>query len=193
MTNVQNYLDQDKNCQDAVTRAKQQIDTESLRTKINSLAGKFPQTCADRPGEYLSQLQGIINGCQQMKNSWESAQRVCGTLSLVLDNNQCHFETLTAYYTEFDAFCAAQEAACAALEDPGEQTTCMTLAEQETSHQDFPKEEGVPTWNADQLDGDYGAVKGTLLRNLRRGCRKCAQIQQSEKGTCRSLPVCNET
>ena len=162
ISGVQDYLDQDKNCQQALTHAGQQMNTSALADRINHLAEKFPQTCGARPGEYMSQLQSIINGCQQMKSAYESAQRVCGTLSLVLDNGQCRFEQLAAYYTVFDAYCQAKLAECDGLEGD-EAQDCINAVNGLSSTNDYSEcEEGCPTYNSSELDGDDGQIKGRL-------------------------------
>ena len=162
MTNVQNYLDQDKNCEDAVERAGQQMPTsQTMYDQINQLSGAFPATCGARPGNYLNLLQAVENSCRQMKSAWEAAQRTCGTLSLVLNNNQCRFENLHAHYTAFDEYCKSLEDACAALEDPEEQALCVQLAHDQSSHEDFPDGVGG-SYNAERLEGDDGEVLGQL-------------------------------
>lgn len=155
MDNVQKYLDQDKNCQAAIQQGSEQTPTSAVVEQITGLASSFPATCGDRAGStYPSSLQGISNNCKQMQKAYENVQKQCGTLSIALNDTQCHSDKLTLYYTEFDAFCKEKEEACAALEDADAQAECLAQAAQETSAQNY----GEFGFNSNDLEGDVNTT-----------------------------------
>lgn len=152
MDSVQQYLDQDKNCQAAMNQTSQMTNPDGLGEQISHLtASSFPATCSDVGGNndtYMGTLQGIENSCSQMHSAYEQIQKQCATLDIALNGNQCHSDKLTSYYDDFVAMCGSERAKCEQMEDPEEQAQCLTL------WKDFSSSEkrGEYQWDINELE-----------------------------------------
>ncbi len=167
MDNVQKYLDQDKNCQQAMSEGwAMSPDSNDIATAITgdeqgegSLASKFPQNCGDLAengaGEYTGTLNTISGQCQQMRAAYEHIRQKCATLAIDLGNHQCESVTLGAYVTEFASTCEEEKAACYELEGDGAQAEC--LAKWATRSSDDPFGMGN-SFSKGQLEDDISAT-----------------------------------
>ncbi len=148
MDSVQKYLDQDKECQAAMTAGWNSADMNTLSTYINGdengnggLLNNFPKTCgalADNgAGDYTGALNAISAQCQQMKGAYENIRQKCASLSVDLGNSQCESVTLGSYVTEFAATCEEEKAKCAELETEEEQAACLATWADRSSDDPF--------------------------------------------------------
>ncbi len=154
LEDVQTYLDQDKTCQDAAASSSSSYDLATINQQIAGITpGAFPATCADVGGSndtYMATLTGLENSCNQMKSAYERVQQKCGTLSFVLDDNQCHSVTLSSYYTQFTEECQRRQDACQNAEDVD---ACMQEAAAFSSSQDYGD-----GFNVNNLEADRNAL-----------------------------------
>ena len=160
MDSVQKYLDQDKDCQEALNRGMSAAGNENLGEKIGRLnKSSFPATCSDIGGDndtYMGTLQSIESSCSRMKSAYEQVQRGCATISLELSDDQCESTTLRSYYTEFKATCNQILAKCEEQSggDPAALQACRdnkwaTRSSSETYGSNF---------NSDKLEGDRDKI-----------------------------------
>lgn len=136
MDSVQKYLDQDKDCQEAMVAGWNSADMDALSTNIHGdangdggLLNNFPKTCGEMAetgaGAYTGALTAMSAQCQQMQRAYENIRRQCTSLAVDLDDGQCQFVTLNSYATEFADTCAEELEACNALEDEDEKAACL--------------------------------------------------------------------
>lgn len=167
MDSVQQYLDQDKNCQEAINQGMGMANDEELASQIQGLAGSFPANCEaveDGGGTYMGTLTSISNTCKNMKTAYEQIQNRCSTLSLVNDS-QCESVKLASYYEDFATMCAAEKQKCEEMPDDSEesaQAKAQCFADwggisSNESHEGYP-------WDSDDLAGE---VQTTFYKNNR--------------------------
>ena len=165
MTNVQKYLDQDKDCQSALSRtAKELPKQDDLDSQIAALPGAFPATCGARSDStYPTILQSIDSSCQQMKAAYEHARVGCSSMSINVQDSQCQSVTLGNYYSAFEAYCTKEKDKCAQLEDAEERAKCEKSADNLKSDEEFydPADPKVK-YKKSELDGEGGAVATTF-------------------------------
>ncbi len=141
MDNVQKYLDQDKECQSAMTAGWNSGDMNQMAENISGLTAAFPKTCgemeANGAGSYTGTLTAISSQCQQMKSAYENIRQKCSSLSVDVQDSQCKFETLSAYATEFAETCEQEKSACDELATEEEKAACLEQWQTRSSSEPF--------------------------------------------------------
>ncbi len=148
MDSVQKYLDQDKDCQEAMVAGWNSADMNTLGENINGdengnggLVNSFPNTCGELAengaGAYTGALNAISAQCQQMRAAYENIRQKCASLAIDLDNSQCQFVTLNSYVTEFASTCEEERAACYELEGEDAQAECLAKWADRSSNDPF--------------------------------------------------------
>ncbi len=119
MDNVKKYLEQDKNCMDAIGRGFENINMDELWTEIQTVRDAVPKTCAEaNSGAYGNAITAVQAHCRQMKGAYLGMRQNCATLDIELSDSQCNTFKLPYYQSEFQAYCAQEVAACATAADP---------------------------------------------------------------------------
>ena len=127
MDNVQKYLDQDKDCQQAMGEGWNMAPpTDEIVENIKQLSGTFPPNCEGINDAYGGMLTTISGQCQQMKRAYEHIRQRCGTLDFELNDTQCDSVKLASHYDEFVATCQDERAKCNELEEGSDDyNTCI--------------------------------------------------------------------
>lgn len=129
MDSVKRYLQQDKECQEAINQVGETVSTlkANARNQIMQIKGSFPVTCADVAGSnYNAHLSTVRNYCEQANAAYD--QKLRSKCSVSIHEGSCTTNLLEDRFTSFAAYCEEEEKNCATAATPEEQAACVEEA-----------------------------------------------------------------
>lgn len=125
MDSVKRYLEQDKECQDAMNSVGDKVGTlkKQAREQIKQIKGSFPATCKDvQESRYSGLLSGVKALCEQVNSSY--SKDLGGKCSISFNEGSCTTNKLEDRFGAFSSYCEEEDKKCEAAATPEEQAAC---------------------------------------------------------------------
>lgn len=157
MDSVKKYLEQDKECQEAMEQVGGEVGDlkKNARQHILQIKGSFPATCGDvdgAGGRYRVHLDMAKRACADVNKAYGKTLK--GKCNISITEGACTTNKLEDRLTSFSEYCKDEEEKCKHLVTPEERAVC---------HQEVQNKKSEEYKGGDCADGCGAAAIGQLV------------------------------